>query len=51
MVEIKDGAKPPSARKLTADQEVFHAAVTAYGCKVHIVKSVDEAIELLRIKP
>ena len=47
-VEIKDGAKPPSARKLTPDQVEFHAKCLAHGYTVHVIKSVDEAIQLIR---
>lgn len=45
LLEIKDGAKPPSARKLTPDQIEFHA-----GCKAPlvVVKNVDEALEAIR---
>lgn len=46
-VEIKDGSKPPSARKLTAKAVEFHDICTRHGGKVCIVKSVDEAVALL----
>lgn len=48
MIEIKDGTKPPSARKLTPSQVEFHARAAANGVTVHVVKSIDEAIELVR---
>lgn len=41
LLEIKDGAKPPSDRKLTSDQVVWHAR---WRGPVHIVTSVDEAL-------
>ena len=41
MVEIKDGSKPPSARKLTPMEEKFFA--TWQGDKA-VIASVDEAI-------
>lgn len=44
LVEVKDGSKPPSARKLTPDQEKFHAEWKGW---IHTVKSVDEALEAL----
>lgn len=44
LVEIKDGSKPPSARKLTPDEEKFHAA---WRGQVAIVNSVDEAIAFI----
>lgn len=40
LLEIKDGAKPPSDRKLTPDQVKFHAV-----WPVSVVTSVQEAIE------
>ena len=43
LLEIKDGAKPPSARKLTPEQVRFHADWD--GGPVHVVASVEEAIE------
>lgn len=44
-VEVKDGSKPPSARKLTPSQSEWHAA---WKGQVAIVSSVEEAIDLLR---
>ena len=45
LVEIKDGKKPPSKRKLTQDQQDF----IALGWPVHVVTSTDEAFELLGV--
>ena len=44
MCEVKDGAKPPSARKLTPEQEEWHAAHE--GAPVYVVSSVDQAIQV-----
>ena len=49
LVEVKDGEKPPSARKLTPDQVEWHAAWR--GSPVHVVKNVDEALAVLGIMP
>lgn len=46
MVEVKDGAKPPSARKLTPDQVEWHQSWRGQVC---VVKDVGEALELLGI--
>jgi hypothetical protein len=45
LVELKDGAKPPSARKLTPDEERFHAE---WRGQVAIIESVDEAIAFIQ---
>lgn len=42
LLEVKDGLKSPSQRKLTPDQEKFHAAWKGY---IHVVTSVDEALK------
>jgi hypothetical protein len=47
MLEIKDGNKPPSARKLTADQQRFHSA---WQGKIAVVTSVDEALKAVGIQ-
>lgn len=44
LVEIKDGSKPPSARKLTpAEQKFFDS----WGAHCVILTSVDDAIEFV----
>jgi len=42
LLEVKDGDKPPSARKLTKDQQVFHREWA--GFRVYVICTVDEAI-------
>ncbi len=44
LVEIKDGSRPPSARKLTPVQKEFHDNWTG---KIYIIESVQQAKELL----
>ena len=46
LLEVKDGRKPPSARQLTPAEQKFHARWP--GDNLHIVNSVDEALELLK---
>lgn len=45
LVEIKDGTKPPSARRLTPDEERWHAAWAEYP--VFVVSTDDEALAML----
>lgn len=47
LIEVKDGEKPLSRRKLTPDQVIFHAEAMAKGCKVHVVENVEQAVKLL----
>ena len=44
LVEIKDGAKPPSARKLTPDEADFYSRARA---PVVIIETVDDVIRLV----
>ena len=44
LVEIKDGQKPPSARKLTSDEQKFFDTWKGQVC---IISSVEEAIALV----
>ena len=44
LLEIKDGTKPPSATKLTKDEQAFHAKWHGY---VHIVYSIDDALRVI----
>lgn len=41
VLEIKDGAKPPSRRELTPDEAAWHAAWRGHAA---VVTSVDEAL-------
>lgn len=43
-IEIKDGNKPPSARKLTEDEQKWHGAWQGW---VEVIESVDDAIALV----
>ena len=44
LLELKDGAKPPSARKLTPDEEGWHKA---WFGRVRVVASPQEALEAI----
>ncbi|WP_116328100.1 hypothetical protein [Cupriavidus phytorum] len=44
ILELKDGRKPPSARKLTEDQEKWHAN---WRGQVAVVETVEQAIEAI----
>ena len=46
LIEVKDGAKPPSARRLTDAEQKFHDEWP--GDNLHIINSVEEALALLR---
>jgi hypothetical protein len=45
LIEVKDGAKPPSARRLTDAEQKFHDEWP--GSDLYIVNSVEEALALL----
>lgn len=44
LIEVKDGSKPPSARKLTPDQVEWHKN---WNSPVYVVNNVDEALSVL----
>lgn len=44
LAEIKDGKKPPSARKLTEDEAKFHDEWKGHVC---ILNSIEDAINLI----
>ena len=46
-VEIKDGSKPISARKLTEGEQEFKAKIESVDCKYWVIESVDDAISML----
>lgn len=45
LMEVKDGSKPPSKRKLTPDEQTWHAAWRGQVC---VVESVDDALAAVR---
>lgn len=47
LVEVKDGRKAKSARALTPDEADWHAQARASGLPVHVVESVEDAVNLL----
>ena len=47
LIEVKDGAKPPSERKLTGWQQDWHAA---WRGSVAVVTTVDEALAAIGAK-
>lgn len=49
VAEVKDGAKPPSARKLSPDEQVWHDIFNR-SAKVSVWNSVEQAIEELTCK-
>ena len=44
LIEVKDGSKPPSARKLTPDQTEWHAGWKGQVC---VVDSIDDALRVV----
>lgn len=47
IIEIKDGNKPPSQRKLTEGELKCKQGFESVSVPYHVVNSVDEAIELI----
>lgn len=47
LAELKDGSKPPSAQRLTPQQEIFHRQHEAHGIVIPIIRNMDEAMALL----
>lgn len=46
LIELKDGKKPPSQRKLTADEIKFH---NSWKGSVHVANSFEECLEVIKI--
>ena len=44
LLEVKDGSKPPSKRKLTDDQIEWHGS---WSGRVYVVNSPDDALECI----
>lgn len=50
LLEVKDGTKAVSARKLQPDQEIFHTKWKDAGAPVHKVANVVEALNAVGVK-
>ena len=48
LVEVKDGAKSPSRRRLTPDESTWH---TAWAGQVAVASTVAEALAVIRERP
>jgi len=48
LVEVKDGAKPPSARKLTPDEEKFKDGWNGQYCVVESIEDVHRLVNEVR---
>lgn len=44
LIEIKDGSKPPSQRKLTPDEQAFH---DSWQGEIYVISTEQEAIDLI----
>lgn len=44
LIEIKDGSKPPSRRRLTPDQEEWHAS---WRGQVAVAENIEQALEII----
>ena len=47
-VEIKDGSKPLSARKLTEGEQEFKAKIESVGCTYWIIESIEDALNMIQ---
>jgi len=48
LLEVKDGAKPPSARALTVREQQF---IASWRGSVYVVRSPAEAVDIVRLAP
>lgn len=44
-LEVKDGSLPPSKKRLTPDEEIWHSR---WQGELHVVETVEQALELLK---
>lgn len=47
LIEVKDGEKSPSERRLTDDEQKLDDMLRRNGCQLHVVESPDEALDVL----
>lgn len=49
IVEVKDGEKVKSKRKLTEGELLCQYGVESHGAKYHIIESVDDALKMIGV--
>lgn len=49
LLEVKDGSKSPSRRKLTADEQEAHGKFKAYGVDIVVVEKVEDLERLAHL--
>ncbi len=49
IVEIKDGNKPPSQRKLSPGEQKCKTDFERVGCNYNVITSIEEALKLIGI--
>lgn len=50
-VEVKDGSKPPSSRKLTEGELKAKEKIESTGVRYWVINSVQEALDMLNEQP
>jgi len=48
LIEIKDGSKPPSKRKLTDDEADFHSSWRGAACVIETIQDIEKLDKWLR---
>lgn len=48
-IEVKDGQKSPSRRRLTPDEEAKATEFAAAGAWIHVIESVEQALRLMQL--
>lgn len=51
LLEVKDGRKPPSARRLTPEEQDWHERWIRSGGELYVVASPEEAVEKMLNPP
>jgi hypothetical protein len=47
LIEIKDGSKPASRRRLTPNERQRHADAARVDVTIHIIETTDQALQLI----
>ena len=47
VIEVKDGTRPPSRRRLNDAQKTWHRLAANHGAEVYVAKSAAEAVAIM----